>query len=121
VDFKGTLWINLRENTWIYVAPVPEHITVLCIGQKPTDTEITGSGVLTFLSVTTGYGNIFTIRSLPILSFNNTDKGINQPFYLTHDCCEMIIDALLLGERQLETKKMHPVPRRGFSLRKSQI
>jgi hypothetical protein len=45
---KETLWIPLRDNAWIYVAPVPEHLTVLCTGQKPTDTEIAGSGVFTF-------------------------------------------------------------------------
>jgi hypothetical protein len=114
VDFKEILWINLRENTWIYVAPVPEHITVLSIGQKPTDTEITGSGVLTFLSVSTGYGTIFIIRSLPILFVNNTDKSINQPFYLTRDCCEMTVDVLLLGEIQLETKKKASRPKMGI-------
>ena len=62
------------------MALVPEHLTVLCMRQKPTDTEITGSGVLTFLSVSSGYGNIFIIRSLPILCVNNADKDINQPF-----------------------------------------
>jgi hypothetical protein len=25
VDLKETLWIILRENAWIYVAPVPEN------------------------------------------------------------------------------------------------
>ena len=56
-DLKETLWITLRENSRINVAPLPEHLTVSCIGQKPTHTEITGSGVLAFLSVSTGHGN----------------------------------------------------------------
>jgi len=80
VDFKEIFWITLREITWIYVTPVPEHITLLCIGQKPTDTEITGSGILTFLSVSTGYGNTFIIITLILLSVNNADKDINRPF-----------------------------------------
>jgi len=49
VDLKETFWITLRENAWIYVAPVPKHLTELYIRQKPTDIEITGSGVLMFL------------------------------------------------------------------------
>jgi hypothetical protein len=50
VELQETLWVPLQENTWIYVAPVPERLTVNCTGKKPTDVEIKGSGVLTFLS-----------------------------------------------------------------------
>jgi hypothetical protein len=57
VDLKETLWISLRDNAWIYVAPMQAHLTVLCKGQKPMDVEIKGNGVLTFLSACTGYGN----------------------------------------------------------------
>jgi len=52
VDFKETPWIIRRENAWIYVAPVPEHLTELCIRQNPKDIEIKGSGVLTFFLFT---------------------------------------------------------------------
>jgi len=103
VDLKETLWISLRDSAWIYMAPVPKCLTVLCIGQKPTYIEITGSGVLTFLSTCTGYGNTVIIRSLIVHSVNNTNKGINQPLSLTHYCCEVTVDALPLGKIQLET------------------
>ena len=57
IELKDTLWILLRDNAWIYVAPVPERLTVLCTGQRPADVEITGSGVLTFLAAcTSGLG-----------------------------------------------------------------
>jgi hypothetical protein len=79
------------------VAPVPERLTVLRTGQKPTDVEIKGSGVFTLLSACTGYGNTVKIRSLTVHSVNNTDKDINRPLNLTHDCCEMTTDALPLG------------------------
>jgi hypothetical protein len=102
-DLKETLWIPLRENAWIFVAPVPERLTVVCTGQKHTDVEIKGSGIFTFLSACTGYGNTVLIRSLTVHSVNNTDKDINQPLNLTHDCCEMTVDALPLGKIQLET------------------
>ena len=108
VDLKKTFWISLRDNAWIYMAPVPERLTVLCIGQKPTDIEIGilvyGSfGVLIFLSACTGYGNTVIIRFLTLHPVNNTVKDINQPLNLTHDNCEMTVDALSLGEIQLET------------------
>ena len=56
------------------MAPVPERLTVLCKGQKPTDVEIKGSGVLTFLSASTGYGNTVLIRSLTVHSVNNRTR-----------------------------------------------
>ena len=58
-DLQETFWISVRDNAWIYVAPVPERLTVICVGQKPTDVEIKGSGVLTLLSDCTGYGNSY--------------------------------------------------------------
>ena len=30
-NLKEALWISLRDNEWIYVVPVPESLTVLCI------------------------------------------------------------------------------------------
>jgi hypothetical protein len=103
IDLKETLWISLTENKWIYVAPVPESLTVLCTGQKPTDVQINGSGVLTFLSPCTGYGSTVIIRSISVHSVNNTDKVINHPLNLTHDCCEMNVDTLSLDKIKLET------------------
>jgi hypothetical protein len=100
VDLKETLWIPLRDSAWIYMAPVPQRLTVLCIGQKPTYIEITGSGVLTFLSTCTGYGNTVIIRFLIVHFVNNTNKGINQLLSLTHYCCEVTVDALPLGKIQ---------------------
>jgi hypothetical protein len=84
------------------VAPVPEHLTVLCRGHKPTDVEITGSGVLTFLSACTSYGNTAIIRSLTVHSVNNTAKGLTQPLNFTPNCCEMNVDTLSLGAIQLK-------------------
>jgi hypothetical protein len=102
VELKETLWVNLQENTWLYVAPVPERLTVLCSGQEPIAVEIKGDGVLTFVSACTGYGNVI-IRSLTVQSVNNTGKDSYQPLDLSHDCCEMTIDTLALGEINFET------------------
>jgi hypothetical protein len=40
VKLQETLWISIIDNAWIYVAPVPQRLTVICKGQKPTDIEI---------------------------------------------------------------------------------
>ena len=85
------------------MSPVPERLTVLRRGQKLTDIEVTGRGVLTFFSACTGYGTTVIIRFLTVHFFKNSYKDINQPLNLTHDCCEMIVEALPLGEIQLET------------------
>jgi len=77
---------------------------VLGIGQKLTGIEVTVKGVLTFLSACTVYGTRVIIRSLTVHSVTNSDKGINQPLNLTHDCCEITVEALPLGEIQLETQ-----------------
>ena len=55
------------------------------------------------MSACTGYGNTVIIRFLTLHPVNNTVKDINQPLNLTHDNCEMTVDALSLGEIQLET------------------
>jgi hypothetical protein len=102
IDLKERLWIPVKDNAWIYVAPVPEHLTVLHTGQKSADVEITGSGVLTFLAASTGYENTAIIRSLTVHSVNNTAKGINQPLNFTNDCCEINVDTLPSGAIQLE-------------------
>jgi hypothetical protein len=102
VDLKETLWIPLKENAWIYVAPVPESLTVLCNGQKPTDVKIKGSGIFTFLSACVGYGNTVILRSFTDHSVNNTNNDLNRPLNLSHDCCEMTVEALPLGKIQLE-------------------
>jgi hypothetical protein len=48
-DFKEPLWTPITDIAWIYVVPVPEYLTVLCIGQKITGTEVTGSVVNFFV------------------------------------------------------------------------
>jgi hypothetical protein len=33
---RETLWIPLRDNSWISIAPVTYHITVICPDQEPS-------------------------------------------------------------------------------------
>lgn len=76
------------------MAPVPERLTQICAGQKPTDVEIKGSGVSPFLSACTGYGNTGIIKSQTVRCINSADRDNYQPLNLSHEGCEMTIDAL---------------------------
>jgi hypothetical protein len=47
LELKETLWIAIKDNVWLYVAPIPSQMTVLCSGQEPTDIEIRNNAILT--------------------------------------------------------------------------
>jgi hypothetical protein len=103
LELKETLWILLRDNSWIYVAPAMTRMTVLCSDQNPTDIDIEGSGILTFLADCTVYGDQAMIRSLTSQYVNHTQKDIIPPLYLPFDCCETRENRIHLDELQLET------------------
>jgi hypothetical protein len=103
LDLKETLWIPLKENSWIYVAPKPNQLTVLCPDQAPTDIEITNSGILTFLADCTSYGDRVMIRSITSHLVNDTQKDIIPALHLPFDCCETSASQIHLDELQLET------------------
>jgi hypothetical protein len=43
VELNQTLWTQLNNNEWLYVAPRVDTLTVLCSGQEPTDVQIRGT------------------------------------------------------------------------------
>jgi hypothetical protein len=103
LELKETLWIPLKDNSWIYVATATTRMTVLCSDQNPTDIEIGGSGILTFLADCTGYGDKAMIRSLTSRYVNHMKKDIMLPLYLPFNCCETSENRIHLDELQLET------------------
>lgn len=103
LDLKETLWISFKNNAWIYVAPMPEHLTVLSTGQKPTDVEVRSSSVLIFVCACTGYGNTIVISWITTHSVNSTGEDIIPQLDLTHDWCEKAVDTLTLEEQQIES------------------
>jgi hypothetical protein len=103
LELKETLWIPLKDNSWIYVAPEMTRMTVLCSDQNSTDMELEGSGILTFLADCTGYGDQAMIRSLTSQYVNNTQKDIIPLLYLHFNCCETSENRIHLDELQLET------------------
>jgi hypothetical protein len=103
LELRETLWTPLRDNSWIFMAPVTNHITVICPGQEPTEIEIKGSGTLTFLADCTGYGEKILIRSITTHSVNRTNKDIISPLQLEVNCCETQFNRISLNELQLES------------------
>ena len=99
-ELTGTMWTQLKGNVWLYVAPHPEHFTILCSGQDPTDLTINGLGKITFLKPCTGYGQSVVIQTYVSTKVNNTDKDIIP---LEYDCCESIGSRQALNDLQLNT------------------
>jgi hypothetical protein len=79
LELKETLWAPLRDNSCIFIAPAPEQLTVMCLGQNLMNMEIKESGILTFLADCTGYGNKIMIRAVTSHYVNNSDKTLSQP------------------------------------------
>jgi hypothetical protein len=103
LEIRETLWTPLKDNSWLFVAPVPDHLTTVCSGQKPSDIEIKDSGMLTFLSDCTGYGDKIMIRSITTHYVNRTGKDIIPELELPFDCCDSGINKINLDELQLES------------------
>jgi hypothetical protein len=103
LELKDTLWIPLKDNSWIFVAPTLDHINVICAKQNPTEIELKGSGTLTFLTDCTGYGEKVMLKSFTMHSVNHTNKDIIPPLQLEVDCCEEQSNRITLDELRLES------------------
>jgi hypothetical protein len=103
IELRETLWTPLRDNSWIFVAPTIDHITVICPGQEPSEIEIKDGGTLTFLADCTGYGEKIMMRSITTHSVNRTNKDIIPPLQLEVNCCETQFNTISLNELQLES------------------
>jgi hypothetical protein len=77
-------------------------MTILCSDQNPTDIEMEGSGILTFLADCVCSGEKAMIRSLTSQYLNRTQKDIIPPLYLPFNCCETSENRIHLDKLQLE-------------------
>jgi hypothetical protein len=46
IELNHTLWTQLDNNEWLYVAPKSDVLTVLCSKHEPTDIKVLGTGKL---------------------------------------------------------------------------
>jgi len=86
-EINQTIWTRLRDNEWLYVAPRPDVLTILCSKQEPSDIEIVGTGKLILHSACKAYGARVLIQAQTIMTTNNTEKDIIPPLSLDYDCC----------------------------------
>ena len=100
VEINQTVWTQLDDNEWLYVAPRPEVLTVLCFKREPSDIEIAGTGKLKLHSACKGYGSRILIQAQTTMSFNNTNKDIIPPLSLDYVCC-------LSEEKNVKLNKIH--------------
>ena len=101
-DINQTIWTQLNDNEWLYVAPQPDVLTVLCPKQEPSDIEITGTGKLILNSTCKAYGSRVLIQAQTIKTSNNTEKDIIPSLCLEFDCCTSEGKTAKLDNIQLE-------------------
>jgi hypothetical protein len=83
LELKETLWIPFKDNSWLYVAPVPSQMTVICSGQEPMDVELKDIGILTFLADCTGYSDKAILKSVTTHYINKHPKVYYSPVIFT--------------------------------------
>ena len=88
-ELNQTIWTQLDNNEWLFVAPKPEVLTVLCSRYEPSEVTLIGTGKLKLNNMCRGYGTRILIQTQLTISTNNTDKDIIPQLPLEFDCCEV--------------------------------
>jgi len=101
-EINQTVWTQPDGNEWLYVAPRPDTLTILCSKQEPTDIESEGTGRLGLHSNCKAYGARVLIQAQRVVSFNNSEKDIIPPLSLDYDCCNFVGKNVNLTDIQLE-------------------
>jgi len=88
-ELNQTVWTQLDNNEWLFVAPKPEVLTILCSKHEPSDVTLTGTGKLKLNKLYKRYGSRILIQAQLTVSTNNTDRDIIPHLPLNFDCCEV--------------------------------
>ncbi|PNF33117.1 hypothetical protein B7P43_G15216 [Cryptotermes secundus] len=88
VEINQTIWTQLDNNEWLYVAPRPDTLTVLCSGREPTDLEIVGTGKFKLNNLCKAYGTKVLIQAQMTVETNSTERDIIPHLFLDADCCQ---------------------------------
>jgi hypothetical protein len=90
VRLSRTVWTQLTNNTWIYIAPHSDTINILCHNENPVDVSLKGVGKLQIHPGCKGYGttailygnfNVGTIST-------RVKGGLLSQVTLQYACCE---------------------------------
>jgi hypothetical protein len=90
VELKNTVWVQLKDNEWIYMAPSIDSITILCNEQDPTDVVLGGVEKLYINTGCKGYTTTALLQISLTIMGNSTLKGgdLLMQIPLQYDCCE---------------------------------
>ena len=88
-ELNQTIWTQLDNNEWLFVAPKPEVLTVLCSRHESSDITLIATGKLKRSTLCKGYGSRILIQAQLTISTNNSDKDIIPHLPLEFDCCEV--------------------------------
>ena len=88
-ELNQTIWTQL-DNEWLFVAPKPKVLTVLCSKHEPSDVTLIGTGKLKLNNVCKGYESRILIQTQLTTYTNETDKDIIPHLPLEFDCCEVL-------------------------------
>jgi hypothetical protein len=90
VKLSHTMWTQLSNNTWIYFAPIPDTITILCHNGNPADVSLKGIGKLQVHPGCKGYDTTAILYGNSNVGNVSTQlKGdLISQVPLQYDCCE---------------------------------
>ena len=80
VNLIHTLWPQLHENEWFFVAPVFDVLTVLCVKHEPMDVTLSGTGRLQLKPMCKAYGGRMFIQSHATIASHNTGNYVLPPY-----------------------------------------
>lgn len=90
VRLSHTVWTQLRNNTWIYFAPHPNTLTIVCPNGKPLDVTVRGTGKLCLYPGCRGYSTAAILYgSVLINNFSTYVQGdLLSQVPAPYTCCE---------------------------------
>jgi hypothetical protein len=102
VEINQTIWTQLDNNEWLFVAPRPDTLTTLCPGQEPLNLEIVGTGKLKLNASCKAYGTKVLIQAQMTTETNSTESDIIPYLSLEVDCCQSESKILRLDDIHLD-------------------
>jgi len=92
IRLSNTLWTQLSNNSWIFHAPYPDVITILCYDSSSVDVHLKGIGKLQVHSGCKGYSTSTILYGTSVVG--NTSMQITGDFLSQVDfkyvCCEKL-------------------------------
>ena len=105
IHLAHTLWIQLKDNSWIYYAPFSGTVTVLCGKDDPMDVTVVGVGKFSMRQGRKAYSDSTVLQTNLIVMSNETSKkgDFLSQVPLQYECCEELGVDLKLFDMPMDT------------------